>query len=565
MTAANPPAAFDQETIDEYTRAGYWTGDTIASMVAGHAAARPDDPALLATDATLTWSQYDTLSTRLAGGYVLAGRQPGERVATLLTNGALVHVAYLAAQKAGLVTVGIGPRAGTAEVRHLIRRTGASALLTRPVHRGRAAAELAADLWADSVVDPHRQARPAPGDRPEHLTVQLTASGELHLLRDGKPLDLPDLATAAAAIAGRGLGADDLFFLNSTSGTTGLPKCVMQTMNTRKYFGPLAAEAARFGPDEVFASVLPAPYGFGQWSGHVVPAMYGYPTVLAEEFDAEQTWHLIERHRVTVLAAVTSQFMMMLNAEGRAVRDVSSLRVLFTGGERVPADRAARFEEETGCAVLQFYGSNEAGPISVTRVDDSREQRLGTAGRVIPQMRVRLFDAEGADVTADGGPGQCAARGPGLTPGYYDDPQANLQLFHPQGWMLTGDLVRIDPAGYLTVTGRVADFLIRGGHNVSVLAVEEAVGGCARVAQVAVVPAADEVLGERACAYVVTTDGTDLTLDELRADLAARGISKYEWPERLVTLAELPLSAGGKADKAWLRADAATRFGQPAR
>ncbi|WP_326553235.1 class I adenylate-forming enzyme family protein [Micromonospora sp. NBC_01813] len=561
MTAATDPASpadpagstvFDRATIDEYTRAGHWDDETIASMVARHAADRPDAPAFIATDATLTWSAYDALSTRLAGGYALAGLRPGDRIATLLTGGALVHVAYLAAQKAGLVTVGIGPRAGTAEVRHLVRRTRAAVLLTRAVHRGRDAAELVGELRTGV----------GEADGPAHLTVDLTAAGELTLVRDGQQLALPDPATAAAAIAGRGLGANDLFFLNSTSGTTGLPKCVMQTMNTRKYFGPLAAEAARFGPDEVFASVLPAPYGFGQWSAHVVPTMYGYPTVLAEEFDAEQTWRLIERHRVTVLAAVTSQFVMMLNAAGSAGRDLSSLRVLFTGGERVPADRAARFEQETGCAVLQFYGSNEAGPISVTRADDDRDRRLGTAGRVIPQMRVRLFDADGADVTASGGPGQCAARGPGLTPGYYDDAPANRQLFHPQGWMLTGDLVRIDPAGYLTVTGRVADFIIRGGHNISVLAVEEAVGACGRVAQVAVVPAADDVLGERACAYVVTTDGTDLTLDELRADLAGRGISKYEWPERLVTMDELPLSAGGKTDKARLRADAATRFGK---
>lgn len=544
-------AAFDQATIDEYTSAGHWDDETIASMVARHAATRPDAPAFIATDATLTWSEYDTLSTRLAGAYVLAGLQPADRVATLLAGGALVHVAYLAAQKAGLVTVGIGPRAGTAEIRHLVRRTRPAALLTTPVHRGRDAVDLVTEVTAGL----------AGIDRPSQLTVRLTAAGELTLLRDGEPLTLPDQAGATSVLAGRGLGANDLFFLNSTSGTTGLPKCVMQTMNTRKYFGPLAAEAGRFGPDEVFASVLPAPYGFGQWSAHVVPTMYGYPTVLAEEFDAEQTWDLIERHRVTVLAAVTSQFVMMLNADRSARRDLSSLRVLFTGGERVPAGRAARFEERTGCAVLQFYGSNEAGPISVTRIDDDRDHRLGTAGRVIEQMRVRLFDVDGADVTDSGGPGQCAARGPGLTPGYYDDEAANRQLFHPQGWMLTGDLVRIDPAGYLTVTGRVADFIIRGGHNISVLAVEEAVGACHRVAQVAVVAATDEVLGERACAYVVTTDGGELTLDELRADLAGRGISKYEWPERLVTLDELPLSVGGKTDKARLRADAAERFG----
>jgi acyl-CoA synthetase len=132
-------------------------------------------------------------------------------------------------------------------------------------------------------------------------------------------------------VAGRGLGPDDLYFLNSTSGTTGLPKCVMGTMNTRKYFGKLAAEAAGFGPDEVFASVLPAPYGFGLWSAHIVPTLYGRPTVLTEEFDAAATLGLLATHKVTVLAAVTSQFIMLLNHPDLAGTDLSGLRTLFTG------------------------------------------------------------------------------------------------------------------------------------------------------------------------------------------------------------------------------------------
>jgi acyl-CoA synthetase len=215
--------------------------------------------------------------------------------------------------------------------------------------------------------------------------------------------------------------------------------------------------------------------------------------------------------------------------------------------------------------VLQFYGSNEAGPLSVTSLDDDHPHRLGTAGRAIPDMRLRLFAPDGTDVTATGGPGQCGARGPGLTPGYYDDPEANAVLWRPDGWMLTGDVVCIDPDGYLTIAGRAADFIIRGGHNISALGVEEAVGSCPRVGQVAVVPVADPVLGERVCAYVVTTDGGPLTLDELRVALDAAGVSKQKWPEHLVVLDALPLSVGGKADKAQLRADAAARFPAAAR
>jgi acyl-CoA synthetase len=535
--------AFDQATIDEYTASGSWDGDRIADLVARNAAADPDGLAFIAPDATLTWRQYDEASTRLAGLYGLGGCAPGDLVAVLLTGGALTHVAYLAAQKAGLVTVGLGPRAGDGEVRQLLAQTGARTLLTRPVHRGRDTAGLVAGLGLD-----------------HHLAVELTGDAGLAVRLDGAAAPVPDLDTAATAVAGRGLGPDDLFFLNSTSGTTGLPKCVMQTMNTRKYFGRLAARAAGFGPDEVFASVLPAPYGFGLWSAHIVPTMLGRPTVLTEEFDAEQTLALLQEHRVTVLAAVTSQFIMMLNSPALAVTDLSALRTMFTGGERVPYRRAVEFEERAGCVVLQFYGSNEAGPVSVTSAADDREHRLRTSGRAIEEMRLRLFAADGTDVTATGGPGQCAVRGPGITPGYFGDPAATRSLFRPDGWLLTGDIMTVDGDGYLTLTGRAADFIIRGGHNISVLVVEDAVGGHPRVAQVAVVAVTDEVLGERVGAYVVTRDGGELTLDELRAHLAAAGVSKHNWPERLVTLPALPLSAGGKADKARLRADAAERF-----
>ncbi|MGI5184286.1 class I adenylate-forming enzyme family protein [Dactylosporangium sp. CA-152071] len=497
---------------------GTWTAETIAAMVARN---DPDRVAFIAPEGTFTWGEYDVLSSRLAQSYVDAGFAPGDRLAVLLTGGALTHVAYLAAQKAGLVTVGIGPRAGDAEIIHLLTKTGAVGLATRWSHRGRPGAEIAARCGA-----------------PRHV-----------------PLDLASLP--AAGHPGPGLGADDLFFVNSTSGTTGLPKCVRQTMNNRKYFGPLAHAAGRFGPDEVFASALPAPYGFGLWSAHVVPAMYGYPTVLTAEFDAAETLRLIEEHRVTVLCAVTAQFIMLLNSPAFATTDLSSLRVMFTGGERVPVERAREFEERTGCAVLQFYGSNEAGPLSVTTVDDPRTARLTTAGRPIPGARLRLL-ADGADVTADGGPGQVAASGPGCTPGYLDDDAANAALFRPDGWLLTGDVATVDGDGYLSITGRIADFIIRGGHNVSALVVEEAVGAHPSVAQTAVVAVPDPVLGERVCAYIVTRD--ELTLDALRVHLDAAGVSKQNWPEYLVALPSLPLGTGGKVDKAALRADAARRF-----
>jgi acyl-CoA synthetase len=140
--------------------------------------------------------------------------------------------------------------------------------------------------------------------------------------------------------------------------------------------------------------------------------------------------------------------------------------VLFTGGEAVPYQRAAAFEERTGARVLQFYGSNESGALSCTTLRDTRDVRLRTAGHVIPEMHVRLFDAERRDVTASGR-GQPGCRGPLMSAGYWEDDAGNAQLFTSDGWMLMGDIATLDADGVLCVVGRTADIIIRGGKNIS--------------------------------------------------------------------------------------------------
>jgi acyl-CoA synthetase len=232
---------------------------------------------------------------------------------------------------------------------------------------------------------------------------------------------------------------------------------------------------------------------------------------------------------------------------------------LFTGGEAVPYQRAAAFEEETRARVLQFYGSNETGALSRTTLRDTRDVRLRTAGHVIPEMQVRLFDGERRDVTASGR-GQPGCRGPLASAGYWDDPAANAQLFTADGWMLTGDIAEIDAAGVLCVVGRTADIIIRGGKNISAPVVEAAVMSHPAVALAAAVPVPDPVFGERVCAVVELHPGTALSLEELVSHLRAQGVSVESWPERLLVLDELPRSSGGKIAKAALREEAARRL-----
>ena len=153
-------------------------------------------------------------------------------------------------------------------------------------------------------------------------------------------------------------------------------------------------------------SVIPSPFGFGLWTAHFTPGILGCPTVITERFEPGAALDLIERYRVTVLCCVSTQFIMLLNTQAERARDLSSLRSMYTGGEAVPYERAAEFEETTGAKVLQFYGSNETGALSYTTSADTRQHRLRTAGQVIADMQVRLFEPDtGADVTGRPAPG----------------------------------------------------------------------------------------------------------------------------------------------------------------
>jgi acyl-CoA synthetase len=544
---------FDQARISAYVEAGWWGTQTLAQVVAGHAASRPDAPAFIVADASgdgvLSWAQYHARSSELAATLLQAGFEPGSRVAVILPDGATVHTAFLAAEKAGLVVVGVGARAGRSEIRHLLGRTGAAAVLTHAVHGGTPASDLVASQRADDL----------PGLR--HIVVpDVLTSPTAPVLIDGVAATTPDQAGTARLLAGTALGPDSLFMINSTSGTTGLPKCVLHTQNRWFYFHQLAVESGALTPDDVFLGAVPAPFGFGLWTAHFSPSILGCPTVMTARFDPDQALRAVAAHRVSVLACVSTQFIMMLHSPLLHEVDLTSLRVMYTGGEAVPFERAAAFEDRTGAKVLQFYGSNETGALSRTVLSDSRQRRLGTAGRVIDAMRVRVFDDAGDEVTASPRVGIPAGKGPAACVGYLDDDAANAELFTEDGWMLMGDVVEVDDAGYVRVIGRTSDIIIRGGKNISAPALEAEIAEHPAVALVAAVSMPDDVFGERVCVYVATLGNVPITLSDITSFLLQREVSKEWFPERLVQLDELPRSSGDKVAKGELRADIRRRL-----
>jgi acyl-CoA synthetase len=535
------------DDIAAYTAAGWWGTESLTDVIRRHAKEQPHATAFVDEHGDrMTWRQYDEISDRIAGALLAADLERGDRVVVLMPDGPLVHAAFVGAEKAGVVITGIGHRAGESEIDHLIGKSRARAIVTAPTHRDEPARDLVTRL---------RKRHP---QLAHHLVVRGPASSAAVAALGSRHAPVT-AAERAQYIDHRRLGPNDLFLLNSTSGTTGLPKCVMQFQNRWVYFHRKAVEFGALDRNDVFMSVVPAPFGFGLWTAHFTPALTGSPCVVMERFDPVGMMRLIEQERVTVLSCVSTQFIMMLNSPLLGEHDLSSLRVMFTGGEAIPEARAREFEARTGAVVMNFYGSNETGTLSGTRLDDPTDKRLTTTGRIIPEMNVRLYTPEGERIPGDRGRGVPACKGPATTIGYYEDDEANAKLFTEDGWMLMGDVVDIDDEGWLSVVGRTSDFIIRGGKNISAPAVEDEVASHPAVSMVAVVPAPDPVFGERVAAYVELHDGHDLDLDGLRAHLSARGVSKEWFPEYLFVVESLPRASGGKVAKGELKKDAAAR------
>ncbi|MDT5263453.1 MAG: acyl-CoA synthetase [Mycobacterium sp.] len=525
-------AAVTSAEAAQYRAAGWWSDTTLSDCVRRNAGSSPDKPAyvdfsLNPPDRVLTWSEFDHAATNLAKQLQGLGVEPGDGVAVWHHDGSAIHVLLVAIERCGAVAVGLGARAGVREVAQILR-TAQPSLMVSDVARRSQATQAAADA---AMVPPQR--------------VVVYGDGSDDLFVDTTPR--PDARAGLSPV-----GPDDVFLINSTSGTTGMPKCVVHTQNRWYYFHQKAVANGELTAEDVFIPVIPTPFGFGIWTSHTTPIYLGATTIRIERFDPEATCAAIARHRATVLCCVSTQLAMILASPASRDHDLTSLRVVFTGGEPLPYTQAAQFEGLTGVKILQFYGSNETGMLSATTVADTLHRRLRSAGRIVPEMRVRLFDGD-RDVT-ESGSGQPVCRGPATSLGYLYGTDHD-KLFTEDGWMRMGDICELDAEGYLSLTGRTSDFILRGGKNISAVAAEEVVATHPAVAVAAAVAMPDPLFGERVCVFVELKHAATLDLPTLVEHLLRLGVSKELLPERLEVLDELPRSSGGKIAKGQLRED----------
>ncbi len=340
-----------------------------------------------------------------------------------------------------------------------------------------------------------------------------------------------------------------------TSGTTGLSKLAALTARLKQLTFEGFTSRLGFGPDDRMLPLSPITQGAGEMCLYALRT--GAALVMSHHarFDAERSLTLAERTRATVLGGVPTMVARMLHSPALADTDLSHLRATISAGAPLAPSVAREWEERTGAPTCSFYGAMDVGQLAVPSPDDPAEKRWTTVGRPHDRAEMLICNPDGSAVEP-GEEGEICMRGPLVQERYWPARPEDETPYSEDGWAHFGDLGRIDEDGYLHVTGRVKDTIIRGGSNINPFEVEELLRGSAAVQDVCVVGRPDDDLGERAVAFVVPAPDSEPTLDDLTAHLEEAGLTRYKWPETLHLLDALPHGATGKLDRKGLREQA---------
>jgi salicylate---CoA ligase len=517
----------------QYARAGWWHGRDIGAEIADVATSRPDATALVDGATRISYGSLLARADALAGRLARLGLRPGMRIVVQLPNCWPFVVLTLACLRAGIVPVMALPAHRQHELAYLCEHSEARALAVPDVLRGFDHQLMAEELLAASPALDHILVA---GQHVRHQDLtELCSESD-----SGTAPDPPDPFGVA------------VFLLSG--GTTGLPKLIARTHNDYSYNARASARLCRLDQGTVYLVSLPASHNFPlACPGILGTLLSGGRVVMLGSPDPASAFAAIEREGVTITAVVPAVAQRWLaHAADYGAGPLRSLEVLQVGGARLADEHARRIKPVLGATLQQVFGMAE-GLLNYTRLDDPDEVICGTQGRPLsPGDEVRIVDADGHDLP-DGQLGALLTRGPYTPRGYYRAPEQNARAFTPDGWYASGDVVRRWPDGNLVVEGRDKDMINRGGEKISAEEVENLLYRMPGIAQVAAVAAPDAELGERICVFVVPEPGPPITLGGIRDGMAAAGVARFKWPERLEIVTELPATKVGKLDKKALR------------
>ena len=489
------------------------------ALIESRAAQTPDRVLVVDdNDRQVTFGEYRDWAERVAADLYARGVDAGTRVAWQLPTWIESMVLVGALARLGVTQIPMLPIYREREVRFILRQTEPHLFIVPGVWRGfdyRALADrVAAELDTPCAV--------------------MTADRSL---AEGDPAALPPPPPALD---------DPTCWIFYTSGTTGDPKGALHS-DAAILAGALGvADSYAITADDRYPIVFPFTHigGIGML---FIQLATGCGAIAVEQFDAERTPPILAKHGLTIAAGGTPLALVYLQQQRRhpETRLFPDVRFTMTGAATTPPGLHAELREEIGgTGALACYGLTEAPFLTVSSTADNDEQRSRTVGRAIGGAVLRVVDGDG-HLCGPGVSGEVRAKGPQICRGYLDATR-NADAFDDDGWFRTGDLGMLDPGGFLTITGRLKDIIIRKGENIAAKEVEDVLYEHPAIADVAVIGLPDDVLGERCCAVVVLRDGTSITLSEIAATCRAAGLATQKIPEQLEIVPDFPRNASGK-------------------
>ncbi|ENH3688935.1 medium-chain fatty-acid--CoA ligase [Escherichia coli] len=535
---------FNEQRRAAYRQQGLWGDASLADYWQQTARAMPDKIAVVDNHgASYNYSALDHAASCLANWMLAKGIESGDRIAFQLPGWCEFTVIYLACLKIGAVSVPLLPSWREAELVWVLNKCQAKMFFAPTLFKQTRPVDLILPLQNQLP-----QLQQIVGvDKLAPATSSLSLS---QIIADNTPL--------TTAITTHG---DELAAVLFTSGTEGLPKGVMLTHNN--ILASERAYCARLNLTWQDVFMMPAPLGHatGFLHGVTAPFLIGARSVLLDIFTPDACLALLEQQRCTCMLGATPFVYDLLNVLEKQPADLSALRFFLCGGTTIPK-KVARECQQLGIKLLSVYGSTESSPHAVVNLDDPLSRFMHTDGYAAAGVEIKVVD-DARKTLPPGCEGEEASRGPNVFIGYFDEPELTARALDEEGWYYSGDLCRMDEAGYIKITGRKKDIIVRGGENISSREVEDILLQHPKIHDACVVAMPDERLGERSCAYVVLkAPHHSLSLEEVVAFFSRKRVAKYKYPEHIVVIEKLPRTASGKIQKFLLRKDIMRRLTQ---
>ena len=535
---------FNEQRRAAYRQQGLWGDASLADYWQQTARAMPDKIAVVDNHgASYTYSALDHAASCLANWKLAKGIESGDRIAFQLPGWCEFTVIYLACLKIGAVSVPLLPSWREAELVWVLNKCQAKMFFAPTLFKQTRPVDLILPLQNQLP-----QLQQIVGvDKLAPATSSLSLS---QIIADNIPL--------TTAITTHG---DELAAVLFTSGTEGLPKGVMLTHNN--ILASERAYCARLNLTWQDVFMMPAPLGHatGFLHGVTAPFLIGARSVLLDIFTPDACLALLEQQRCTCMLGATPFVYDLLNVLEKQPADLSALRFFLCGGTTIPK-KVARECQQLGIKLLSVYGSTESSPHAVVNLDDPLSRFMHTDGYAAAGVEIKVVD-DARKTLPPGCEGEEASRGPNVFMGYFDEPELTARALDEEGWYYSGDLCRMDEAGYIKITGRKKDIIVRGGENISSREVEDILLQHPKIHDACVVAMSDERLGERSCAYVVLkAPHHSLSLEEVVAFFSRKRVAKYKYPEHIVVIEKLPRTTSGKIQKFLLRKDIMRRLTQ---